>query len=423
MKVLIIGNGGRENALAWKVKNSPLLTNLFISPGNAGTDQLGKNIDIDVSQKTEILKFVKSNKIDLTLVGPEAPLEDGIVDLFVSEKQLIFGPSKKAAQIETSKVWAKNLMTKYDIPTAKFFSFNDFTSAEKFILSQKKLSWVIKADGLAAGKGVILTNNKEESINALKQILIDRKFGNAGNKIIIEEMLFGKEVSIFSFVNGKFVSSHISACDYKRSHDGDKGLNTGGMGAYSPPEFWNENLSATIHEEIMIPTANALVEENAPFNGMLYGGIMLTSDGPKVLEFNCRFGDPETQVILPKLSSDILEICYNTAKNTLNEKTPIKWNNDNCVGVVITSGGYPESYKTGHEIKLSSNPVNNSLIFHSGTKIENDGKITTNGGRVLVSVGIGETMTIAKNKAYQNIDNIYFKNMYFRKDISERALS
>ena len=423
MNVLIIGNGGRENALAWKVKNSPLLKNLFITPGNAGTDQLGKNFDIDVSQKTEILKFVKSNKIDLTIVGPEAPLQDGIVDLFLSEKELIFGPSKKAAQIETSKVWAKKMMTKYNIPTAEFFSFNDFTSAEKFILSQKKSSWVIKADGLAAGKGVILSNNKEESINALKQILIEKRFGNAGNKIIIEEMLFGKEVSVFSFVNGKFVSSEISACDYKRSHDGDKGLNTGGMGAYSPPEFWSENLSNTIREEIMIPTANALISEKAPFHGILYGGIMLTENGPKVLEFNCRFGDPEAQVILPKLDSDILEICYATANKTLDEKTSVKWNNNNSVGIVITSGGYPETYKIGHEIKLGSNPVNNSLIFHSGTKIENDGKITTNGGRVLVSVGIGNKMSIARNLAYENINNIYFKNMYFRKDIATKALS
>ncbi len=420
MNVLLIGSGARESAIAWKLSQSGKLNKLYCSPGNSGTSKFGEGIGY--KSNDELLQFALKNNIDITIIGPEEPLTQGITDLFKEKKLSIFGPSKKASRIESSKVWAKNIFNKYSIPTAKSYVFENIEEASNFLKTRIPKEWVIKVDGLAAGKGVFLPKNIEESNKYLKKIFIEKAFGDAGENIIIEEKLFGTEVSVFAFVKNNMVSNCIAACDYKRINDNDEGLNTGGMGAISPPPFWTSALEKKIREKIFEPTAKALVNEGSPFSGILFGGLMISKSGIKVLEFNCRFGDPETQVLMPKIESDILDIFLKISNPKDKSKVFIQVNKLSSVGVVMASGGYPEKYTTGYEINGLNKNISNkdkSIIFEGGAKYSNNGKIITDGGRVLICVGLGDNLNEAKKNAYSTVDLIDFKDMRYRKDIGE----
>ena len=420
MNVLLIGSGARESAIAWKLSQSTKLNKLYCSPGNSGTSKFGEGIGC--LNNSELLKFAINNKIDITVVGPEEPLNQGIADLFKENGLAIFGPSRKASRIESSKVWAKKIFKKYSIPTAESYVFENFEDASSFLKERNPKEWVIKVDGLAAGKGVFLPEDIKESNNYLNKIFSKNIFGSAGNKIIIEEKLYGTEVSVFAMVKNNLVSNCIAACDYKRINENDEGLNTGGMGAISPPPFWNNSLEKKIREEIFEPTAEALVKEGSPFSGILFGGLMISNIGIKVLEFNCRFGDPETQVLMPKIESDILELFQKMSDPNDKSKISIKMNKLSSVGVVIASGGYPEKYTTGYEINCINENIfstEGAIIFQGGAKYSNNGKIITDGGRVLICVGLGDSLNDAKENAYNTVDLIHFKDMNYRKDIGE----
>lgn len=420
MKVLLIGSGARESAIAWKLSQSNKLNKLYCSPGNSGTSIFGENIEC--KNNAELLQFALNNNIDITIIGPEEPLTQGITDLFNQRKLNIFGPSKKASRIESSKVWAKNIFKKYSIPTAESYVFENIEEASSFLEGNNPAKWVIKVDGLAGGKGVFLPKNIEESNNYLGLIFSKKIFGEAGKKILIEEKLYGTEVSVFAFVKNNTVSNCIAACDYKRINDDDEGLNTGGMGAISPPTFWNADLERKIREEIFEPTAKALVKEGSGFSGMLFGGLMISKSGIKVLEFNCRFGDPETQVLMPRIESDILELFQKISDPKDNSKVFIKVNKLSSAGVVMASGGYPEKYTTGYEINGLNENISihdKSIIFQGGAKYSNNGKIITDGGRVLICVGLGDNLDVAKKNAYSTVGLIHFKDMIYRKDIGE----
>lgn len=421
MNVLLIGSGGRESALAWKLSQSPKLSSLTISPGNSGTSQFGHNVHLENDNET--IKFAKENSIDLTIVGPEEPLSKGIVDKFRLENLRIFGPSKRAARIESSKIWAKKLFIKYGIPTAKSKEFNKIEDGYNFLKASDPKKWVIKVDGLAAGKGVFLPEDLNESKIILEEIFLNKSFGSSGESIIIEEKLFGIELSVFAFVQNSRISNIIPACDYKRSLEMDQGSNTGGMGAISPPPIWNKGLEKIIQEKVMVPVVNAMEKEGCGFTGLLFGGLILTESGIKVLEFNCRFGDPETQVIVPRIESDLLEICYAIADTNITSSISVKLNSTWTVGVVIASGGYPAKYRKGYEVfgvDMSNNiDANNSLIFQAGTKLNNESKIVTDGGRVLICIGMANNLKHAQKVAYERVNLVSFKNMQYRKDIGE----
>ncbi|PZC50453.1 MAG: phosphoribosylamine--glycine ligase [Chloroflexi bacterium] len=415
LDVLLIGNGGREHAIAWKLKQSPNVKNLFIAPGNAGTSQISQNVTIDSTDLHNLIKFCGDTDIDLTVVGPEEPLSIGIVDKFTDKKLMIAGPTKSAAQLESSKAFAKEFMKRHQIPCAESMTFDNYLEASNF-LDHVQLPIVIKADGLAAGKGVVVANSKTDASKALDTFMNQRTLGNAGQTIVIEEFLDGKEVSVFSFVDGEYHSPLVSACDYKRAYDGNVGPNTGGMGCYSPAEFWSEQVDEQIENEIFAPTVKGMAKENNPYKGVLYGGLMMTKQGPKVLEFNARLGDPETQVILPRLKSDLAEIMVGIAEGRLN-KTRIQWSDQHCVGVVLTSNGYPESYETGFRIGGLKEAGQTALIFHAGTSLDND-SIVTSGGRVLTVVGQGKSISRAREIAYEAINHIRFAGAFYRKDIA-----
>ncbi len=417
MNVLIIGNGSREHAITWKILQSPLADNVYVSPGNAGTASIAKNIDVASTNIPMQLAIAKEYNIDLAVIGPEGPLAKGIVDRFNENNIPVFGPSQSASAIESSKAFAKHLMNKYQIPTGGFKTFQSLDEASDYLLNHN-LPVVIKANGLAAGKGVTIVNSYDEGIKALEDCLTQRLLGNAGDTVLIEEFLTGTELSVFGFTDGKSISNLIGACDYKRAYDGDKGPNTGGMGSYSPPPFWTPELEEEIRETIMLPTIKALAQEGSPFLGILYGGIMLTESGPKVLEFNCRFGDPETQVILPQMSSDLLAAMQSVVNGTLNE-TQIVWSNKPHVGVVMSSGGYPNEYKLGAPISGLDNQNMRSLLFHGGTKLDSlSNSVVNNGGRVLTVVSSGETINQARLQAYEDIEQIHFSECFYRKDIA-----
>jgi phosphoribosylamine--glycine ligase len=421
MEILVIGSGGREHALCWKLAQSPKVTKIYCAPGNPGTAQVAENVNIAAEDILGLKDFALNNKIDLTIVGPEAPLVLGIIDEFESHGLKIFGPSKQAALIEGSKVFAKRLMKKYSIPTADFLTFTDEAEAKKFI---KKVGApvVIKADGLAAGKGVIVCQTEAEAMRAVERILIEKEFGDAGNEIIIEECLVGEEASILCFTDGKIIIPLASAQDHKRVNDNDEGQNTGGMGAYSPAPIITDNLMLQIDREILKPTISGMEAEGCPYKGILYVGIMVTKDGPKVLEYNARFGDPETQCILPRLRTDLLEIIEKTIHCSLST-VHLEWDSRPAVCVVLASGGYPGHYKKGFEIEGldKARDLDDVIVFHAGTS-EKDGKILTNGGRVLGVVGIGETIRHAIDRSYMAVKLINFKDMHYRKDIGRRAL-
>ena len=418
MNILVVGNGSREHAIAWKLSQSSLVKNIYIAPGNAGTSQIGINLSLEQTDFEALADAAVKYEIDLTMIGPETPLSEGIVDYFQIREQKIFGPTKSAARIESSKVFAKNLMRGYGIPTGNFEVFQSFDKASDYVQKQS-LPLVIKADGLAAGKGVIIAHTQEEAIDALKSFMVEKVFGEAGRSVLIEEFLSGKEVSVFAFTDGVHCSDLIAACDYKRAYDDDLGPNTGGMGSYSPPKFWNESLSNEIRSKIMIPTIRALESEGSKYKGILYGGVILTKDGPKVLEFNCRFGDPETQVVLPLLVSDMPEILTAVIEDRL-DSIEIAWSKESCVGIVITSEGYPGNYHTGYKINGLDDIDTDGIIFHGGTKnadLPNDG-VVTNGGRVLTVVSKANNMNIARSKAYQNVENVRFEGASYRNDIA-----
>tara|TARA_B100000700_G_scaffold144017_2_gene160023 strand:- start:5517 stop:6779 length:1263 start_codon:yes stop_codon:yes gene_type:complete len=416
MNVLIIGEGGRESAILQKVHQSPKVSKIYIAPGNGGTESISENIDISSDDFNKLTEFVKQKKIDLTIVGPEIPLSNGIVDHFESHGLNIFGPSKKASRIEGSKIFAKNLMKEFNIPTAKYETFSDEKSAIKY-LENSSFPIVIKADGLAAGKGVYISENKNDALQAIKEIMSDSIFGNSGNKVVIEEFLIGSEFSVFAFTNGKQIKALLSACDYKKVFDGDKGPNTGGMGSYSPaPQLSPVNKSFII-SKIINPTLEALRSKNSEFVGVLYCGLILTKNGIFVIEFNCRLGDPETQVVLPSLEYDIIDL-IESCLNKNNNKN-FETNSKSAVGVVLASKGYPGKYNTGEKITISDYlDKNNSYIFHAGT-IKSDENLLTSGGRVLTVVGTGNSINEARNLAYILCDKVSFNNKYFRKDIAK----
>ena len=417
MKILVIGGGGREHALAWKIRQSPKTTDLFVAPGNAGTAQIAKNINISAEDIESLVKFAKDSKIELVVVGPEAPLAEGIADRIKEIGIPVFGPSQAAAEIEASKVFAKNLMVKYGIPCAKSVTFDSFDKGDEYI-HQQKPPIVVKADGLAAGKGVTVAESLKEAEAALYDIMVRKIFGVSGNRAIIEEFLSGREVSALAFTDGKTIVPMVAACDYKRIFDNNEGPNTGGMGGFSPPPFYTLELAAKVKETIIEPTVKAMAKEGRTYQGVLYCGLMLSEAGPKVLEYNCRFGDPETQVILPRLKSDLVEIMLAVINGNL-DKTKVEWSDDVCVGVVISSPGYPGKYETGIPITGLKNIDKDVLIFHAGTKTSSiPGEVLTAGGRVLAVAAIGKSIDAARKKVYANLPRIHFDGAHYRHDIA-----
>lgn len=415
MKVLVIGSGGREHVLVWKLSQSIKVNEIFCAPGNGGIRQIAECVDIKAEDIEGLCKFALDKKIDLTVVGPENPLSLGITDYFEERGLRVFGPKQNAAIIESSKAFAKNLMKKYNIPTASYKVYNDPAEA-KAKLGEFGFPVVIKADGLAAGKGVIIAEDMNVGIKTIDSLMEEKQFGEAGNTIIIEEYLYGKEATILAFVDGKSAVPMVSAQDYKKIYEDDKGLNTGGMGAVSPALHYKNEISDEVMETIIIPTVDAMRKENRPYKGVLYFGLMLTDKGPKVIEYNCRFGDPEAEVVLLRLESDLVDIMEAVIDERLND-IEIEWKDEAAVCVVIASGGYPGSYTKGYEIEgLKS--IKDGIVFHAGTKYE-DGKIITNGGRVLVCAALGQLIEEARENAYKSVEKINFEGCYHRKDIAK----
>jgi len=417
LKILVIGGGAREHALVWKLLKSPKVKEVLVAPGNAGTADVARNLDISSGDIEKLAQAAKKERIDLALVGPEAPLAEGIVDHFEDIGIPIFGPTSAAAQIEASKVFSRELMAKYQIPHARGTSFSDYSDAKGYIKKQKP-PLVVKADGLAAGKGVSIAQSTGEALEALDKIMQARAFGTAGDRVIIEEYLEGKELSSFAFTDGKTVVPMVAACDYKPAFDGDKGPNTGGMGSYSPPYFQSPELESEVRETILKPAVEAMAKEGRPYRGVLYGGLMVTDEGPKVLEFNARFGDPETQVVLPRLKTDLVDILLAATDSRL-DQIKVEWSDEACVGVVMASGGYPEGYQTGFPIRGLDSLDEDILVFHAGTRLNQSGEIVTSGGRVLTVAATGKTLAEARQKVYSNLKRIEFEGCHFRKDIAE----
>lgn len=421
MKVLVIGGGGREHAIVWKLLQSPRVEKVYCAPGNAGISRIAECIDLNIEDVDSLLDFVKYHWIDLTVVGPEVPLTNGIVDAFVTAERRIFGPEKSGARLEASKIFAKDFMRKYGIPTAEYKTFTSYLHAEEYV-RLKGAPIVIKADGLAAGKGVIVAETVDEALSALKMIMKDRAFGEAGNKVLVEQCLKGEEASFMVVTDGKTVVPLASAQDHKRVFDGDKGPNTGGMGAYSPAPLVTEALQAEIMQTIINPVMNGLTKERINFRGVLYAGIMVCDGKPYVLEFNVRFGDPEAQPILARLDSDFFDLLKATAEGRLKD-IKVSWKDDVSVCVVLSSGGYPGPYETGKIIKGLDAFKNDKdvVIFHAGTGLK--GKdIVTSGGRVLGVTALGRDIQTAKDNAYRAIEKIHFEGMQYRKDIADKAI-
>ncbi len=419
MNILVVGSGAREHAITWKLAANPQVDSLFVTPGNAGTAALATNVQPYEGPLDLLVTQVREHDIDLTIVGPETPLAAGIVDRFQQLGLPIFGPTRAAACIETSKVYAKTLMQRLGVPTADFKVFCSYSEGRDFLESHEG-PMVIKADGLAAGKGVFVCDNREQALAALYDCMEDRIFGMAGESVLVEERLYGEEVSVFAFVDGEHLSSMIAACDYKRLLDCDEGPNTGGMGSYSPPYFWTYELANRIRIEIMEPVVRALAEEGTPYKGVLYAGLMITPDGPKVVEFNCRLGDPEAQIILPLLRTDLGDIALACIEGRLAD-LPIQWASETCVGVVMASGGYPGDYSKGLPIAGLDDLDKEMLLFHGGTRLISDAsgeRVVTDGGRVLTVTGMGDSLSQAREGVYRNVERIHFTGAHYRKDIA-----
>lgn len=419
MKILVVGSGGREHAIIWKIKQSPLVDKIYCAPGNAGISELAECVPIGVMEFNKLIDFVKENNIDYTIIGMDDPLAGGIVDAFEREQLKVFGPKQNAAILESSKAFSKNLMKKYNIPTANYETFNSYEAAKEY-LEKQNMPIVLKADGLALGKGVLICRTIEEANQGLKEMMQDHKFGSAGNTVVIEEFLEGPEVSILSFCDGKTIVPMVSAQDHKRAYDNDEGLNTGGMGTFSPSKFYTEQMAEECMETIFQPTVDAMIKENRPFVGVIYFGLMYTKNGMKVIEYNARFGDPETQVILPRLKTDLLQIMLACTNGTL-DKLNIEWYDNAAVCVMLASGGYPISYDKGYEISglEEVSKKENTIVFHSGTA-KKDEKIITAGGRVLGITGIGNTINEAIKIAYESVELVDFNKKHFRTDIGKK---
>ncbi len=425
MRILVIGSGGREHALVWKLAQSKFADKIFCAPGNGGIAKLAECVDIKADDITALIDFAKKEGIDFTVVGPEAPLSLGIADEFTKNNLKIFGPSKKASQLESSKIFSKQLMAKYNVPTASFKVFDDILEAEKYI-EKIGAPCVIKADGLAAGKGVVVAATVDEAKKAVRDMMGERIFGDAGKRIIVEDCLEGQEASILVFTDSKEVIPLASSQDHKRIFDGDKGPNTGGMGAYSPAPVVTEALFKEILEKIIYRTIDGLAKEGIEYRGVMYAGVMLTKDGPKTLEFNVRFGDPETEAILPRIKSDLLEVMLAVSNGSLSKVVKsggIKWDNRACVCVVAAAGGYPGLYDKDKEISglEEADKLKDVVVFHAGTKAK-DGKCFTSGGRVLGVTGLGDTIKEAIGKTYEAVGKINFEGMQYRRDIGYRAV-
>lgn len=421
MKVLVVGSGGREHALVWKIAQSPLVKKIYCAPGNAGISEQAECVNIRADDIQGLVTFASKNKIDLTVVGPELPLTLGIVDEFLKQGLKIFGPTKDGAKIEGSKVFAKELMRRYGIPTAEFKTFNNRDEAVDYVL-ERGAPVVIKADGLAAGKGVVIAKSINEARNAIDDIMLKKIFGNAGSSVVIEECLEGEEVSIIFITDGEDFLLLPSSQDHKRVYDDDKGPNTGGMGAYSPVPFFNDSLTKKVVNKIIKPIVGALSKEGIKYSGALYAGLMIKKGNPYVLEFNCRFGDPETQPIMMRLKSDIVEVMLSAVEGELS-KTRIECDDNPAVCVVMASGGYPGEYKKGFEIKGLDDvkKMKDIMVFHAGTAFQ-DKKVTTAGGRVLGVTGTGRTLKSAIEKTYNAVNLIKWEGVHFRKDIGKKAL-
>jgi phosphoribosylamine--glycine ligase len=422
MKVLLIGSGGREHSIALKLSQSPLLTELFIAPGNAGTAKLGTNLDIKDSDIDGLLNFAKENAIDLTFVGPEAPLVLGIVDDFEAEGLSIVGPNKIGAQLEGSKQWAKEKMKKYGIPTAAFETFTDYESSLSYIKSRNTFPIVIKADGLAAGKGVTVAENYEMAENALKDCFLDKKFSDAGAKVVIEDFLKGEEASIFAFTDGKTILPMVPAQDHKAVFDGDKGPNTGGMGAYSPAPIATQAVQDKVLKSVFQALIQGFNNDGINYKGIVYAGLMIDNDDVSIVEFNARFGDPETQIVLPRLKNDLLEVLIAISKGTLAD-IELEWHDTATVCVVMASEGYPESYEKGKVITgiTDAEAIEGVSVVHAGTKQDGD-SLVSNGGRVLAVVAEGSDIKSAIDTAYKGVEKVTFEGAYNRTDIGFKAL-
>ncbi|MFC2046940.1 phosphoribosylamine--glycine ligase [Chloroflexota bacterium] len=415
--MLVVGGGAREHTLVWKLSQSPKVKEIYAAPGNAGTAEIARNLDIKTTDVASLIKVAQKERIDLTVIGPEAPLAGGMADQFLVRGMAVFGPTRMATEIESSKVFAKELMQKHNIPCARSASFSEHSQAKDYI-KQQTPPIVIKADGLASGKGVVIADSISQALEDLADIMESKTLGAAGDRVVIEEHLSGKEISTFAFTDAHTVIPIVPACDFKQIYDGDHGANTGGMGSYSPPHFYNSTLAKTVENNILTPTVKAMHDEGRPYRGVLYSGLMITNNGVKVLEFNARFGDPEAQVTLPRLKTDLVDIMLAVVNNTLN-KINIEWSEDTCVGVVMASDGYPGSYQTGFPITGLDKLDKDIIVFHAGTKIGSKGEVLTNGGRVLTVVATGKTIAEAREKVYSNIPQIHFDGCQYRKDIAE----
>ena len=414
MKILVVGGGGREHAICWKLNNESNVEKIYCAPGNAGISNVAECIDIGDSDIENLLKFAKENQIDLTIVGPEIPLVAGIVDAFEKEGLKIFGPNKKCAQLEGSKSFSKDFMIRHNLPTAKY---KEYTNLDEAITEIDSFGYpvVIKADGLAAGKGVVIPENREDAITTLKEMMSDKKFGKAGDKIVVEEFLNGIETSILAFVDNDTIVPMVSSKDHKKVFEGEAGLNTGGMGTFSPSEIYTDELAKEVQEKILDKTLEGFKKDNLNYKGILFVGLMITEDGPKILEYNVRFGDPETQSVLFRLDTDLNKIISAILDNNL-KNIEINYSKEEAICVMLTSGGYPESYEKGKVISGLENLDSDIVVFHSGTKFDN-GNIVTNGGRVIGITAKGKTVKEAGEKVYENIKKINFEKMHYRKDI------
>lgn len=422
MNILVVGGGGREHSIIKSIKKSPLCGKIYCLPGNGGIADYAECVNIGAKDIDAITEFAVKNKIDFAIVAPDDPLVLGAVDKLETAGIPCFGPNKSAAIIEGSKVFSKNLMQKYNIPTAEYKTIDNAEEAVKYISEKNSYPAVIKADGLALGKGVIIAENLEEAKKAVETIMLDKKFGESGNKVVIEEFLTGPEISVLAFTDGKTIVPMVSSMDHKRALDGDKGLNTGGMGTVAPNPYYTKQVAEECMQHIFIPTMNAMNNEGRTFKGCLYFGLMLTEKGPKVIEYNCRFGDPETQVVLPLLESDLLEIMLAVSKEKLSDIN-VKFKEASACCVIIASGGYPKSYKKGKKINFGGIEENNELyIYHAGTKEDENGEIVTSGGRVLGVTATGKNLSEAVGNAYAAAEKITFEGSFYRHDIGKKAL-
>ena len=419
MKVLVVGGGGREHAICWKISKSSKLSKIYCAPGNAGIAEVAECVNIKAMEFDKLAAFAKDNQIDLTVVGMDDPLVGGIVDVFEAEGLRVFGPRKNAAILEGSKAFSKDLMKKYHIPTAAYETFTSPKEAKKY-LETSKYPIVLKADGLALGKGVLICETKEDAMAGVNELMLDKKFGSAGNTIVVEEFMTGREVSVLSFVDGNTIKIMSSAQDHKRAKDGDQGLNTGGMGNFSPSPFYTDEVDAFCKKYVYQATVDAMKAEGRPFKGVIFFGLMLTPEGPKVLEYNARFGDPEAQVVLPRMKNDIIDVFEACIDGTL-DQIDLQFEDNACVCVVLASDGYPLAYEKGFEITGMENfkDKDGYYLFHAGSKFDENGKIVTNGGRVLGVTATGKTLKEARANAYEATEWVNFDNKYMRHDIGK----